>query len=60
LASFTNSNAIKYFKDMEHRKINFCWKGEEDKEAIRLAFEKDWADKRKEWMKSYKVCSLQI
>jgi hypothetical protein len=25
-----------------------------------LAFEKDWADKRKEWMKSYKVCSLQI
>lgn len=51
LGTSTSSEAKEYFKNMN--KVDYKWTNEKCFESIDLAFNKDKADNRKEWLKSY-------
>lgn len=53
LGTSTANEAKQYFKDIENHEIAFKWLGQDDEEAIDLAFKKTRADDRKEWINSY-------
>jgi len=51
LGTSTSSEAKEYFKNMN--KVDYKWTNDKCFESIDLAFNKDKADNRKEWLKSY-------
>ncbi|CAE8627897.1 unnamed protein product [Polarella glacialis] len=53
LGTSTAKEAKEYFRDIEQHEIEFKWTGEQDGEAIDLAFNKKRADDRKDWINGY-------
>ncbi|CAE8614335.1 unnamed protein product, partial [Polarella glacialis] len=53
LGTSTAKEAKEYFRDIEQHEIKFKWTGEQDGEAIDLAFNKKRADDRKDWINGY-------
>uniref|UniRef100_A0A1I8HWP8 DNA topoisomerase 2 n=1 Tax=Macrostomum lignano TaxID=282301 RepID=A0A1I8HWP8_9PLAT len=52
LGTSSSAEAKDYFNDMVRHRIKFVYKGEEDDEAIKLAFGKS-SDSRKEWLSTW-------
>lgn len=53
LGTSTPEQAKEYFNDIEKNIKNYYSNGEESRKAIDMAFNKKYANKRKEWLKSY-------
>ncbi|CAI5446227.1 unnamed protein product [Caenorhabditis angaria] len=53
LGTSTSEEARQYFKDLEHHVIDFKYENSEDDSAIRMAFDREKSDDRKEWIKKY-------
>ena len=54
LGTSTSAEAKEYFKDLIKNQLIYQYNGEEDdKDIIRLAFEKDRSDDRKDWLMQY-------
>jgi DNA topoisomerase-2 len=54
LGTNTPAEAKEYFKNLQHSLVDLNWEGDCD-EAIELAFSKEKADDRKEWLKDYDI-----
>jgi DNA topoisomerase-2 len=50
LGTSTSQEGRSYFKAIAAHTRSFCWGGADDGEAIRLAFSRDRADDRKDWL----------
>ena len=57
LGTSTSTEAKEYFEDMSNRLINYRW-DDHTNDSINLAFKKEFADKRKEWLVNYSVDSI--
>eukprot|EP00736_Rhodelphis_marinus_P005637 Rmarinus@m.29818 len=55
LGTSTSQEAKEYFSDIGTHKIDFKWEGPEDNDAIQLAFSKERADDRKQWLGTYEA-----
>lgn len=53
LGTSTAKEAKEYFSEIEKHEVKFQWHGDQDGEAIDLAFNKKRADDRKDWINSY-------
>lgn len=53
LGSSTVADAKRYFADLQRNSVFLTYDGEEDREAMRLAFDQTQADARKEWLQTY-------
>lgn len=53
LGTSTAKEAKEYFSQIERHEVKFHWAGDQDGEAIDLAFNKKRADDRKDWINSY-------
>lgn len=52
LGTSTSTEAKEYFEDFSNRLLNYKW-DDDTNDSINLAFKKELADKRKEWLISY-------
>lgn len=57
LGTSTDEEAKEYFRDLEKHKKDFVWEGDEDGEAIELAFSKKKIEARKNWLRQFEVRS---
>ncbi|KJE90404.1 DNA topoisomerase II [Capsaspora owczarzaki ATCC 30864] len=55
LGTSTSQEAKEYFSNMDVHQIPFTWSGEDDGQAIDLAFSKKRADDRKEWLRQFRA-----
>jgi len=55
LGTSTPKEAKEYFSDLDRHVIEFEHQGDDDTEAIMMAFSKKSADKRKEWLQEFKI-----
>lgn len=53
LASSSNDDASEYFEDFQGRLKPFCKMDQRDEEALLLAFHKDKAEEKKQWLQNY-------
>ncbi|KAH3731657.1 DNA topoisomerase II [Pelomyxa schiedti] len=53
LGTSTDAEGKRYFKNIDRHRISFSYSGEEDDQAIDLAFSKAKADDRKDWMREF-------
>jgi len=53
LGTSTAKEAKEYFSEIEKHEVKFQWLGDQDGEAIDLAFNKKRADDRKDWINNY-------
>ncbi|CCD73199.1 Putative DNA topoisomerase 2, mitochondrial [Caenorhabditis elegans] len=51
LGTSTSNEAREYFSDLDHHTVNFKYTGTTDDDAIRMAFDRDKSDERKEWIR---------
>ncbi|CAL2037546.1 unnamed protein product [Caenorhabditis brenneri] len=51
LGTSTSNEAREYFSDLDHHTVNFKYTGPEDDEAIRMVFDREKTDERKEWIR---------
>lgn len=58
LGTSKDSDARDYFSNMKKHTIAFSTIEDSDKALIHLAFSKDRADDRKEWLRQFKVLRL--
>ncbi|KAF1761907.1 hypothetical protein GCK72_010166 [Caenorhabditis remanei] len=54
LGTSTSIEAKEYFSDLDHHVINFKYTGLNDDKAIRMAFDREKSDERKEWIRGSK------
>lgn len=53
LGTNTTNEAKEYFRELQKNTLLLNWRGTQDEEAIKLAFDKEKADARKLWLKNY-------
>lgn len=58
MGTSTNEEAKEYFRDLAKHKKDFVWEGDEDGEAIELAFSKKKIEARKNWLRQFEVRSM--
>lgn len=59
MGTSTSKEAKDYFSNIDKHQIDFEWVGDEDGEAIDMAFNKKRAEDRKEWMRKFQVINQQ-
>ncbi|KAH7306210.1 hypothetical protein KP509_22G002000 [Ceratopteris richardii] len=53
LGTSTAKEGKEYFRDIEKNKKDFAWEGDEDGDAIEMAFSKKKIDARKNWLRNF-------
>lgn len=53
LGTSTSAEAKDYFANIESHRKEFVWEGDEDGEAINMAFSKKKVEERKDWLRNY-------
>ncbi len=60
LGTSNAQEAKEYFAALLRHKIDFTWEGDEDGDAIEMAFSKKRADDRKAWITNFKVSLMLL
>lgn len=55
LGTSTTAEAKEYFSDLKTHQIDFCYDGDDDSDAIDMAFSKKRVEERKEWLRGHEV-----
>lgn len=60
LGTSDSAEAKEYFKDLGTHKKEFKWAGDDDGDAIELAFSKKKIEARKNWLRQFEVSSTVL
>lgn len=57
LGTNTTEEGKAYFSQLDSHRISFVWSGDEDGKLIEMAFKKDQAEARKDWLSKYALAN---